>query len=119
MGIHAVNADLAQDPAIDPLHPEFLLYLPTSDGRLELTGVEYFAVALANTESGPRPWFDATPPPLGFAGSAPTVLGHQLDGPMPGHNPTMPWHYDLHLWLWADNPAGMFAPFNPSLACPS
>ena len=118
MGIHAVNADLAQDPAIDPLHPEFLLYLPTSDG-LELVGVEYFTVALANTESGPRPWFEATPPPLGFATSAPAVLGHQLDGPMPGHNPTMPWHYDLHVWLWADNPAGMFAPFNPSLACPS
>jgi hypothetical protein len=38
---------------------------------------------------------------------------------MPGHNPTMPIHYDLHLWFWADNPAGFFAPFNPNLSCPS
>jgi hypothetical protein len=31
----------------------------------------------------------------------------------------MPIHYDLHLWFWADNPGGFFAPFNPNLSCPS
>jgi hypothetical protein len=118
MGIHAVNSALVQDPAIDPLHPEIMLYLPNGDGKLDLVGVEYFRVALANTESGAMPWLPQTPPPLGFADSAPVVLGYQLDGPMPGHNPTMPWHYDLHVWLWADNPAGVFAQFNPNLSCP-
>jgi len=118
MGIHAVNRALVADPAVDPLRPEIVLYLPAENGKLELVGVEYFAVALANTPSGPRPWFESTPPPLGFADSAPALLGHSLDGPMPGHNPTMPWHYDLHVWLWADNPAGTFAPFNPAVACP-
>jgi hypothetical protein len=29
----------------------------------------------------------------------------------------MPVHYDLHVWLYADNPSGLFAPFNPSLSC--
>ena len=36
---------------------------------------------------------------------------------MPGHNPQMPWHYDLHVWFWEDNPDGLFAPFNPALSC--
>jgi hypothetical protein len=29
----------------------------------------------------------------------------------------MGFHYDLHLWFWADNPLGFFAPFNPALSC--
>jgi hypothetical protein len=29
----------------------------------------------------------------------------------------MPVHYDLHVWLWQDNPAGMFALFNPTVTC--
>jgi hypothetical protein len=36
---------------------------------------------------------------------------------MPGHNPTMPVHYDLHVWIWKANPSGLFAPFNPALSC--
>ncbi len=118
MGIHAVNHDLASDLDIDALQPEILLYLPKTDGQLELVGVEYFSVALANSEAGPIPWFAADPPAAGWFNPAPSVLGQTFDGPMPGHDPNMPWHYDLHVWLWADNPAGTFAPFNPDLACP-
>jgi hypothetical protein len=29
----------------------------------------------------------------------------------------MPWHYDLHVWLWEDNPTGLFAMFNPAISC--
>lgn len=101
MGIHAVNPALIGDGVIDPLRPEILLYVPNAEGELELIGVEYFEVAAVT------------------GGVAPTVFGRVLDGPMPGHNPTMPEHYDLHVWLWADNPAGMFAPFNPALSCPT
>lgn len=124
MGIHAVNPALIADPAINPTQPEILLYLPKANGRLQLIGVEYFKVALANTTSGPAPWFGepgdpAVPPPLGFFTPTPSLFGQSFDGPMPGHNPSMPWHYDLHVWFWADNPTGMFAPFNPSLSCPS
>ena len=116
MGFHAVNFGLAGDLSIDPLQPEILLYLPRGDGY-ELVGVEYWQVALANTASGPAPWFAATPPPLGFFNPAPAIFGRAFDGPMPGHNPEMPWHYDLHAWIFEANPAGVFVPFNPALSC--
>jgi hypothetical protein len=122
MGIHYVNAALTRDLEINPQQPEILLYLPGDDGKLKLVGVEYFAPALANTAEGPRPWFGVpgqpdAPPPLGFFNPAPSVLGQAFDGPMPGHNPEMPWHYDLHVWFWQDNPGGLFAPFNSALSC--
>ncbi len=117
MGIHAVNQSLVMDPPIDPLQPEILVYLPKENNRLELVGVEYFAVALANTEDGPVPWFHPEEPPGGFVNPAPTLFGQTFDGPMAGHNPHMPWHYDLHVWLWEDNPAGLFAMFNPAISC--
>jgi hypothetical protein len=103
MGIHAVNGPLLADPAIDPLRPELLLYVPKANGKLELVGVEYLK-------------FDADQN-LGTAGDRPSIFGVPFDGPMPGHTPTMPIHYDLHVWLFADNPSGMFAMFNPTLSC--
>ena len=51
----------------------------------------------------------------------PTLFGRQMDGPMEGHAPIMPaelHHWDLHVWLWKDNPAGMFTPTNPAVRCP-
>jgi len=114
MGIHAVNPTLAGDLTIDPLRPEILLYVPDRNGNLKLVGVEYFTVALTAT----GPWFGSESPAGGFVNAAPTVFGQTFDGPMPGHNPSMPWHYDLHVWLWADNPSGLFPPFNPALSCP-
>lgn len=39
---------------------------------------------------------------------------------MEGHVPLMPerfHHYDLHVWLWRENPAGLFAPTNPAMDC--
>ena len=117
MGIHAVNHTLVGDQSIDPYRPEIMLYIPTGSGNLKLIGVEYFQVALANTPSGPAPWFGSDPPEDGFFTPPPSVFGRTFDGPMPGHNPHMPWHYDLHVWLWKANPAGFFAPFNPALSC--
>jgi hypothetical protein len=37
---------------------------------------------------------------------------------MPGHNATMPVHYDLHVRIWEDNPAGVVAIWSPALTCP-
>ena len=119
MGVHSANLGLAGDLAIDPLRPEVLLYLPTPGGGFRLVGIEYFEVALVLTPSGPAPWFAPTPPPYPFVNPAPSVFGHVFDGPMAGHDPAMPWHYDQHVWIWAPNPAGDFAQFNPSLSCPS
>lgn len=116
MGVHYVNPALASNLAIDAFAPELLLYAPSGDGP-RLVGVEYFSVALANTDSGPRPWFGTQAPPLGFFNPAPTVLGQTFNGPMPGHGPSMPWHYDLHVWVWQANPAGTFTPWNPTISC--
>ena len=41
-------------------------------------------------------------------------------GPMEGHYPLIPRefvHYDLHAWLFRDNPNGMFSPTNPNVKC--
>jgi hypothetical protein len=119
MGIHAVNAGILASGQNDPDRPPILVYLPQDDGSLKLVAAEWMAVALANTASGPAPWFGQTPPPDGFFNAAPSILGQTFDGPMPGHNPQMPWHYDLHAWIFEANPSGVFAPFNPAISCPA
>jgi hypothetical protein len=43
--------------------------------------------------------------------------GKTFDGPMQGHSPIQPWHYDLHVWLSVTNPSGIFAPYNPAIHC--
>ena len=103
MGIHAVNPALMADPAIDPLQPEILVYVPDGHGNLKLVALEFFK---ADADQN-----------LTTSGDRPSLFGQAFDGPMPGHNPTMPIHYDLHVWLWADNPSGLFAQFNPTLTC--
>lgn len=117
MGIHASNPGLLQSATLDPLQPQILLYVPRGDGSLRLVAVEYNRIALANTEQGPAPWFGAGAPPLGFFNPAPSLFGQTFNGPMAGHNPSMPWHYDLHVWVVEDNPSGTFALFNPDLSC--
>jgi hypothetical protein len=52
-------------------------------------------------------------------GSKPSVLGRPLNGPMPGHHAQMPTHYDLHLWVWRDNPTGVAEDWNPAVSCSS
>ena len=104
MGIHAVNEALMADPAIDPLRPEILLYIPDKHGKLRLIGVEY--------------WKADADQNLATSGDKPSLFGQAFDGPMLGHTPTMPVHYDLHVWVWEDNPLGMFAQVNSNLACP-
>lgn len=119
MGVHYVNFMLTGDLAANPLMPEALLYLPTENG-FRLIGVEYFVVSLANTPEGPSPWFETDPmnvPPLGWFNPAPTVFGQTMNGPMPGHEPGMPWHYDFHVWLWQANPDGIFEEYNPNIRC--
>ena len=102
MGFHYGKPALLADPAIDPAQPELLLYIATSFG-LRLIGVEY--------------WKADADQNLATAGDRPSLFGRPFDGPMPGHEPGMPIHYDLHVWLWSGNPAGFFAPFNPLLSC--
>ena len=123
MGIHAANVALIGDGQVDPLRPDVLLYLPTGNGNFRLIGVEYLQpVLLRNPDTGQvAPWFAAGPWPSTYevVNPTPSVLGQTFQGPMPGHVPGMPWHWDLHLWIWAPNPAGTFQPWNTGLSCPS
>lgn len=99
MGVHYLHPRLAGDAEIDPARPELLLYVPTGDGA-RLVGVEYFVAAAATD------------------GVRPQLYGVPFDGPMAGHSPGMPEHYDLHVWTWHHNPDGMTAQWNPALTCP-
>ena len=98
MGVHFENPALMQDPAVDPLQPEILVYAPDENGTLELVAVEYYVEAAD-------------------VAAAPSLFGRTFQGPMPAHHPGMARHYDLHAWVWAPNPAGTFALFNPTLSC--
>lgn len=100
MGVHLLNLSLI-GPTLDPTKPQVLIYEPIGD-TLHLVAAEWFM-------------------PTQVAGSTPpSIFGHALEGPMEGHAPIMPaglHHYDLHVWLWKDNPAGIFSPTNPALRC--
>lgn len=100
MGVHFLNPAYIA-PTLDPLKPQVLLY-EWVNGELHLTGAEWFA-------------------PVEVAPEAPTIFGRTLEGPMVGHEPILPrelHHWDLHVWLWKDNPNGLFHPTNSTVTCP-
>jgi hypothetical protein len=101
MGIHFFNGQFI-GPTLDPMRPQVLIYEPAGQ-RLRLVAAEWFV-------------------PMELAKERPSLFGHPFDGPMEGHEPLMPasmHHYDLHVWLWKDNPSGLFSPTNPALHCPA
>jgi hypothetical protein len=104
MGIHVTSPTLMANPAVNPLQPEILLYVPKANGKLKLVGVEYFRRAADQT------------PPIDPS-DKPSLFGVPFDGPMPEHAPGMGWHYDLHVWVAEHNPSGVFAMFNPAISC--
>jgi hypothetical protein len=102
MGQHWVNMANLLDGVSDPRRPDILLYEPTPAGA-RLVGVEWLQ-------------FDADQD-LGTDDDRPDLAGVPFDGPMLGHEPGMPIHYDLHLYVWKHNPDGVAAPFNPRVSC--
>jgi hypothetical protein len=102
MGVHFLNPGLI-GPTPDPARPQILVYEPAEGGaRLRLVAAEWF-IPLAT----------------GVA-ERPSLFGQPFDGPMEGHEPLMPrelHHYDLHVWLFKDNPAGLFSATNPAVGC--
>ena len=93
MGFHWVNPALV-DPIFDPLKPEAILYAPGPNGQRRLVAVEYIVI---NTGQ-PAPMFGSQPFDVG---------GTPIAAP----------HWSLHVWLYEDNPTGMFMPFNPNVSC--
>lgn len=120
MGIHAPNQALIRDGIVDAIRPEILLYIPREDGTLRLVGVEYMQlVSVRDPDGVVSTWRPQTKWPATHEVVTPTpqLFGQVFQGPMAGHSATMPWHWDLHVWLWAHNPSGTFAQWNPTLAC--
>jgi hypothetical protein len=100
MGIHFLNKELVT-PKPDPMRPPVLLYEP-KDGKLQLTGVEWVVPLISGLAKRPE------------------LFGQPFLGPMEGHVPIIPQeflHYDLHAWLFKENPLGMFAPTHPDVHC--
>ena len=98
MGVHFVNLTV-QGP-LDPKKPNVLIYEPVGD-KLELVAAEWLV-------------------PVTVAKERPVLFGQPFQGPMEGHEPLIPQgfvHYDLHAWLFKDNPNGMFSPTNPDVTC--
>jgi hypothetical protein len=104
MGFHYTNPAYLNDGLHDVTKPDQLLYAPSTSGRgLKLVGVEYHQ--------------DDADQDLNTAPDRPTLFDLPFDGPMPGHAPGAPVHYDLHVWIWQTNPSGMFAQWNPTVPC--
>jgi hypothetical protein len=120
MGIHFVRPDLLglveSDSRVrgtgmhtDFLQPAVLIYEPQRDGSLELVAVENLVFIDAWEAAGNK--------------ERPTVEGVSYD--LMRDDPTTELdeahgfepHYDLHVWLYRDNPRGMFAQFNPNATC--
>jgi hypothetical protein len=102
MGFHYAHPQLAGDRRLDVRRPEILVY-QRHHGHMRLVALEYFRAdadqRLDTDEDRPR------------------LFGRGFDGPMEGHEPGMPIHYDLHAWLVKHNPDGRFAQFNPRVSC--
>jgi len=100
MGVHFLNPSNI-GPVLDPAKPQILIYEPVGD-KLVLAAAEWFM------------------PEQAAGGKAPTIFGQTFYGPMDGHEPIIPAalrHYDLHVWLWKNNPAGTFVSTNKAVKC--
>lgn len=121
MGIHYVRFDLLgvstpPNPRVDGVgthtdfgHPAVLIYEPQADGSLEIIAVENLVFAKAWAEAG-----HDTPP--SFHG---VPWERMQDDPATAldeaHN--FEPHYDRHVWLYRENPNGVFAQYNPTVTC--
>jgi hypothetical protein len=121
MGVHYIRPDLLgitapPNPRVngtsthtDFLQPAILIYEPQADGSSQLVAVENLVFIKSWEAAG------HTAPP--------TFQGHSFnkmqDDPATeldeahGFEP----HYDLHVWLYRENPKGMFAQFNSKVSC--
>ena len=122
MGVHFFRPDMLgisapPNPRVDGngthtdfLNPAILIYEPQADGSMELVAVENLVFERAWHAAGNR-----TPP--SFHGRP---YEHMVDDPATSRDEAHMFepHYDRHVWLFRDNPNGVFAPFNPNVRCP-
>ena len=103
MGIHFLNPSLL-DGNVDESTPELVIYEPTKDGRMRLVAVEYIVLESA--------WEAAHP-----GAPAPTLFGRPMELVPSGNRYGLPDFYEMHAWIWKENPLGMHNDWNPTVSC--
>ena len=121
MGVHYVRPDLLgitapPSPRVDGTGthtdfrtPSILIYEPRSDGSMQLVAVENLVFAKAWREAGhtARPTFHGVPyDSMTDDPATPADEAHMFEP-----------HFDRHVWIYRENPHGVFAPFNPAVTC--
>ena len=93
----------------DFLTPSILIYEPQANGSLTLVAVENLAFADAWKGAG-----HVNPPT--FHGVA---YNYMADDPATKADDAHQFapHWDRHVWIYRENPNGVFAPFNPKVSC--
>lgn len=122
MGLHYARMDLLQITGDKPrvngtgTHTDFtkpavLIYEPQADGSQKLVAIENLVWADAWHKAGntKAPSFNGYE--YYYMHDNPETEADEAHGFAP--------HYELHFWLYRDNPSGMFAPFNPNVSCNS
>jgi hypothetical protein len=121
MGIHYFRPDLLgingpPNPRVsgtgthtDFRKPAILIYEPQADGSLKLVAVENLVFDKAWQAAGKGDWPSFQGQPYNAMADDPATAIDEAHLFEP--------HHDLHVWLYRDNPNGMFAQFNPSVSC--
>lgn len=120
MGIHLFHPGLLGITRLEPrvdgtgthtdfTRPAILLYEPQADGSMELVGIENLVFRDA--------WHGAghTAPPS-FHGKVYDLMVNDPETDVDEAHEFEP-HYDLHIWLFRENPRGTFTGFNPAVTC--
>ena len=102
MGLHYVNGALVAGGVIDPKHPQIVIYEPTADGGLRLTGADFLVLAEA---------WNAT------HAHAPELMGQLFQFFDAPNRFGLPPFYTLHVWAWKENPNGAFVNWHPKVSC--
>ena len=121
MGIHYFRPDMLgisgpPNPRVDGngTHTDFnkpsvLIYEPQADGSLQLVAVDNLVFEKSWRAAG------NTKPPS-FHGVEWDTMQDDPATKIDEAHMFEP-HYDRHVWLYRDNPSGMFAQFNPNVSC--
>jgi hypothetical protein len=121
MGVHYFRPDLLgvtepPNPRVngtgthtDFRTPAILIYEPQADGSMQLVAVENLVFAKAWREAGnakPPSYYGVTWDAMIDDPKTPLDEAHQFEP-----------HFDRHVWLYRDNPSGVFSPYNPAVSC--
>src|SRR5690606_30041979 len=86
-----------------------LIYEPQADGSMSLVAAENLVFIAAWEKAG------NTAPPSYQGVAYDRMVGDPATELDEAHH-FMP-HYDRHVWLYRENPNGVFAQFNPAVTC--